>query len=73
MWLHKELSWGLSKVCDLLCDRLTHGRIRDVGDVDGTLVREVAEHVHGLASVRTRLLVAKDEVDPVVQMHGDIL
>ena len=53
MRLHQELRRGLAEVLDLVLDGLAHHRVAHGLKVDGSLVRQVVEHVrrsHGLGS-----------------------
>lgn len=47
---------------------LSHLRVADGVQVHGALVRHVMENVEGPDGLRTLLLVAEDEIDPLVQL-----
>eukprot|EP00960_Hanusia_phi_P038911 753656-Hanusia_phi.AAC.12 len=73
MRLGEELSGSLPEVQDLgYGAHALHG-ILDGVHVNGPLVREVVEHVERLDSCRAPLPVAEDEVDPLMEMGGDVL
>ena len=48
-------------------------RVVDVVDVHLALVKEVVEHVDRLHGRRTLLLVAEDQVDPLVQVGAHVV
>eukprot|EP00968_Pinguiococcus_pyrenoidosus_P013260 scaffold1199_cov265-Pinguiococcus_pyrenoidosus.AAC.31 len=73
MRLGHELARGLAEVIDLLLRRVLVLRVLDLVDVDTTLVGEIEEDVVGLLGRRTSLLVAKDQIDPLVKIAAHML
>lgn len=68
MRLHQKLRWRLSEVSYLVLDRFPHDIIIDGLHIDASLVSQIVEDVCSADSFRASLLVAKDEVDPLVQL-----
>lgn len=72
MCLSEQLDGSLSEAGDLLLDGLELcGTVLERLHVDRALVSDVVEHVHGPDSLRPSLLVAEDEIDPLVQLAAD--
>lgn len=42
----------------------------DGAEVDCTLVGQIIEHIEGSGGFRSLLLVAKDQIDPLVELAG---
>ena len=68
----QQLDRALSEELDLRYGGGAHGRVDGV-QVHRPLVREVEEDVVGGGRLHPTLLVAEDEVHPVVQVHADVL
>ena len=66
MRLGEQLRRSLSETSNLVLDRLAHHRVGDSCQVDLAIVRQVVENVGGAHCFRPALLVAEDEIDPLV-------
>ena len=73
MRVGEQLRGNLSEVLNHPFDRLASDWIIDGVDVHRFLVRAVHEHVKSIDRRLTRLLEAEDEVDPFVEMCGDVV
>ena len=73
MRTRKELLRRLTKVVDLRNGGRALDRVRDLGNVDGALVREIVKDVESLLGVAALLAEAEHEVDPLVEMFANVL
>ncbi len=69
----KQLRGTLSEVRNLVLQGRLQGDILNLVQIDGTVVRQVVEHVEGVFRGLSALFEPKDEVDPQVQVRADVL
>jgi len=69
----EQLARSLTERLDLLFNSLTHHRVALLVEVNGALVREIVEHVCRPDCLWPLLLVAEDQVDPLVELARDKL
>mmetsp|Transcript_7035 Transcript_7035/g.11614 ORF Transcript_7035/g.11614 Transcript_7035/m.11614 type:complete len:390 (+) Transcript_7035:891-2060(+) len=73
MWFGKQLQRRLSKLVNLRQNGSSLRRILNLIDIHFAFIRIRMEHIVGFHCVCTALLVSKDQIDPFVQVIGDIL
>ena len=73
MRLLEQLLGHLTKVVDEPDRGVAFQGIGDVVDVHRAFVKKVVENVVGVQSGLSLLLVAEDEVDPLVKVTGDVV
>ena len=69
MWLLEELRWHLPKVVDEPDGGIPRQRIIDRFEVNAALVEQMMEDVVGLDGFWSCLLVAENQIDPLMQME----
>ena len=68
MRLQQQLTRSLAEGLDLVLDGLLHDGVHAGLRVHGPLVGQVVEHVGGPHRLRPPLLVAEDEITPLVKL-----
>ena len=73
MGVHKQLCGGLTKVVDNGLNLPAFLGVFDAVQINVLLVCVEIEDVAGLDCLRTRLLVPEYQVNPLVEVGGDVL
>jgi hypothetical protein len=73
MWDFEQLLWRLTELIDLDFHSRPLDWIRSVNCVEVPLIADWVEQVISLNRMLAPLLIPKNQVDPVVQVVGDIL
>lgn len=69
----EDLFGALSEFIDLTLDAHLLDRVLDLFDIDHAFVSKRMEEIESLYCLLPSLLEAEDEIDPLMQIIGDIL
>lgn len=73
MWAIEQLVGSLSKVFDLVLGCLANGGVLDAVNVHASRVGQVVEHIVALLRCLAALLVAEDQINPLVNVVAHIV